>query len=424
MKNEKGGHMKELDFDELHDAVNKLMVQAQKPKAKREPAKSVVKVPARTSVKVAERSAGKPTPVKDTQKESPTESPKDEGSPVNVTVHKTPAAKILPKRRGIAMDVVQAPRPTAVAPPSARAARTAPTLHPTGPVVSEPPSPRQAAPEPPKAEARDVSDDTLASLDLRADGTARPKTEVEEHKKAVEPAFPDPLDVHGFSDAGQPPAEPEQKAQEVPVANAQTDPDKPPAETVRKEVPAHATADPLLDEPSFEPNDPPTMAEPAATPFVNAKVEKRPLGAYASATPQTSNVEDQKPTPVAEKPEPASMEVPTAPAELRPEVVAVESADVDYSQPAQKEDESPTDLRHMAIPQQYHTQDKQPDHGDRPIFDTKDYHPPLQPVATAKKHTGSKAGALLTLILIILLVAAGVAAYFVATGSIDITRLF
>lgn len=432
MKDEKGGPMKDLDFDELHEAVNKLMDQAQKPKARREPSKSVAKAVSRPSVKVAERSADKTASKPEPAKE-------DSGSVVNVTVRK-PAAKIAPKKRGMAMDVVQAAKPSAVAPPSVRAARTAPTLQPTGPVKVEPPSPRAASPAPVPApaktgESNDVSEDTLASLNLQTDGAARPKTIVEEHK----PDFPDPLEVHGFTgdkELAQPAAEP--KTPPVSALSHSAAPVMP--------APAADESDPLLadDEPAKnhwempdEENTSPDMpvnktgapetapvapAEPAATPFVNAKVEKRPLGAYAGA-PAAPAPEDSRGPEDKNKTEPAGITTPAAPEELNPEVVAVESADTDYSQQSPGGDAPLDTLRQMSIPPQYHPGDKQPSKHDRPIFDTKDYHPPIHPVATAKHHTGSKAGAILTLILIILLVAAGVAAYFVATGSIDITRL-
>jgi hypothetical protein len=449
MKDEKGGPMKELDFDELHEAVNKLMDQAQKPKAKREPTKSVAKAVTRPSVKVAERSAEKDS------KDAPAavvEPKEDTGSAISVTVHK-PAAKIAPKKRGMAMDVVQAAKPSAVAPPSARTARTAPTLQPTGPVRVEPPSPRAVSvapvasdePSEPPAES-EVGDDMLASLNLESDGTAKPKTIVEEHKSD----FPDPLEVHGFTGGNEPakrvvapeaPAAPLSGPTMAHGAVSMTQPrtdeedpllkddDETPAknqwEMPEDEEPAHN--EPAPKQVEADPADV-APAEPAGTPFVNAKVAKRPLGAYSDASPTPAappqaTHEPEAPTPE-ERAEAASVETPAAPEELNPEIVAVESADVDYSQ-AHNEQEAPLNtLRQMAIPQQYHAGEKKSSKHDRPIFDTKDYHPPLQPVATAKHHTGSKAGAILTLILIILLVAAGVGAYFVATGSIDITRIF
>ncbi|HKX73498.1 MAG TPA: hypothetical protein VJM32_05765 [Candidatus Saccharimonadales bacterium] len=447
MKDEKGGPMKELDFDELHEAVNKLMDQAQKPKAKREPAKSVAKAVTRPSVKVAERSAEK-----DSKDVAAVVEPKeDTGSAINVTVRK-PAAKIAPKKRGMAMDVVQAAKPSAVAPPSARTARTAPTLQPTGPVRVEPPSPRAASAAPvasdesPKPSAEpEVGDDTLASLNLESDGTAKPKTIVEEHKSD----FPDPLEVHGFTGGDEPAkrvAAPEAPATPlggptmahgaVSMTQPKTD-EEDPLLKEDDEAPAKnqwempGDEEPVHDEPAPKLTEAPAdaaPAEPAATPFVNAKVEKRPLGAYSDAAPTPATAPQAAPAPEVptpeERAEAASIETPAAPEELNPEIVAVESADVDYSQ-AHNEQEAPLNtLRQMAIPQQYHAGEKKSSKHDRPIFDTKDYHPPLQPVATAKHHTGSKAGAILTLILIILLVAAGVGAYFVATGSIDITRIF
>lgn len=449
MKNDKGGQMKDLDFDELHEAVNKLMVQAQKPKAKREPVKSVAKNVSRPSVKVAER------PAKDSKSaEKPKAAPaEEEATPVNVTVHSKPVVKVLPKKRGMAMDVVQAAKPSAVAPPSARAARTAPTLQPTGLVAPEPPKPRETtAPAPtaesPKAtESQEVSDDMLASLNMQTDGDAKPKTLLEDDKPA-ESAFPDPLEVHGFTDDKPKikeetpvPAEPLALQPAAPALTPKVDPllddtdepqvknewHMPPTKAPKDETPVPAEAKP----------EPQPATELPVTPFVNTKVEKRPLGSFAAPAasapagtlaPTTLAKPENpvKPTGAItgeEKPDPATIEVPVAPEELNPELVAVESAEADYTKGGweKPEDREPLgDLRHMSIPQQHHGHDKEPNHDERPVFDTKDYHPPLQPVATAKHHTGSKAGALLTVILIILLVAAGIGAYFVATGSIDL----
>lgn len=453
MKNDKGGQMKDLDFDELHEAVNKLMVQAQKPKTKREPAKSVAKAVSRPSVKVAERPAKDEKPAKPAEKEAP-KSTQDDETPVNITVRTKPVAKVLPKKRGMAMDVVQAAKPGVIAPPSARAARTAPTLQPTGPVVPEPPKPREttvATPTetPAPAESNDVSDDMLASLNMQTDGEEQKKTLFED-EKPVASAFPDPLEVHGFTDDKESAPEP------VPAA---------PAADVAPLAPKH---DPLLDDaddqpvagdwhmpaaPDEQPLPEPTPAaepEPQAkpaesapelpvTPFVNTKVEKRPLGSFAAApapvpTPLQQPTLTKDDTPIAppsqatndEKPEPAAIDTPATPAELKPEIVAVESAEADYAKAGWEKpqnDEPVGDLRHMSIPQQHHGHDKAPAKDERPVFDTKNYHPPLQPVATAKHHTGSKAGAVLTVILIILLITAGVGAYFVATGSIDLTSL-
>lgn len=450
MKNDKGGQMKDLDFDELHEAVNKLMVQAQKPKTKREPAKSVAKAVSRPSVKVAERPAKDEKPAKPAEKEAPKPTQEDE-TPVNITVRTKPAVKVLPKKRGMAMDVVQAAKPSAVAPPSARAARTAPTLQPTGPVTPEPPKPRETSVVPPAeapapAESNDVSDDMLASLNMQTDGDEQKKTLFEDEKPAAS-VFPDPLEVHGFTDDK--------------VAIPEPTPVAPAADT----TPVAAEHDPLLDDTDAQPaaNDwhmpaasdeqkppeptpaaePETQAKPAeiapelpATPFVNTKVEKRPLGSFAAApapapaqptlTKTDNPVTPQSPAADDEKPEPAAIDTPATPAELKPEIVAVESAEADYAKAGwekPQDDEPVGDLRHMSIPQQHHGHDKAPAKDERPVFDTKNYHPPLQPVATAKHHTGSKAGAILTVILIILLIAAGVGAYFVATGSIDLTSL-
>jgi hypothetical protein len=446
MKNDKGGQMKDLDFDELHEAVNKLMVQAQKPKAKREPAKSIAKAVSRPSVKVAERTAKDDTPEK--QASTPAE---EDATPVNITVRTKPAAKVLPKKRGMAMDVVQAAKPGAVAPPSARAARTAPTLQPTGPVAPEPPKPRETtitAPQPePLAptEPNDVSDDTLASLNMQTEGEDTQKKTLFEDDKPAQSAFPDPLEVHGFTDEKDEVEEPAPQVEPAPQP-AKHDPllddtDDQPVKNdwhmpeTSSEPPVTETA-PVEPEPQAAPAELPV--EPPATPFLNTKVEKRPLGSFAAATstpaasaqPTLTKTDDPVVAPASgaseQKPEPAAIETPATPAELKPEIVAVESAETDYAKAGwekPRDDEPVGDLRQMSIPQQHHGHDKEPAKSERPVFDTKNYHPPLQPVATAKHHSGSKAGAILTVILIILLVAAGVGAYFVATGSIDLTNL-
>jgi hypothetical protein len=187
------------------------------------------------------------------------------------------------------------------------------------------------------------------------------------------------------------------------------------------------TQDEPEEEPAQElsPSQPaPSMAPADGTPFVNAKVEKRPLGAFATTAPApvpapTTAVEPKPEPKPARNPDAAQVEVPAAPEELRPEVVAVESAESELNPSG----EPLQNLRQMSIPQQYHTNDKESSHDDRPVFDTKTYHTPLQPVATPKRATGSKAGMILTMILILLLVIAGVVAYFIATGSIDISKL-
>jgi hypothetical protein len=174
---------------------------------------------------------------------------------------------------------------------------------------------------------------------------------------------------------------------------------------------------------------PTSIPAPSETPFVNAKVEKRPLGAFASVPADTTVQTEDSGAPDLSPKEDKPAELPTQapPKELNPELVAVESSEPEFTpgQPSDDHKPSVNELRQMSIPPQYKAADATPSKGDRPIFDTKTYHPPLQPMAGVRpaKSGGSKAGMILTLILILLLVIAGVGAYFVATGAIDVNSL-
>jgi hypothetical protein len=380
----------DLDFDELHKEVSKLMDRTSKPKAK----------------KAAPKPADKPQEsAKDTPKEAAV-TPKEEPKPAETITVRRSAAQVVPRRPGVAMDIVQ-PSKTSVEPPSVRASRTALTIQPTGPIEPEPPHPREAAIAPTSPPAKeDVSDETLASLNLQKD--SKPAAGASEDHDATS-TFPDPLDVHGFTDG-------EEKA------SGEASVFSPP--TMEHATP---TLTPSAEKPADEP-----ATDTGGTPFVNAKVEKRPLGAFAETAPGgQSTVEPEEPgdtikdtSSKEEKPETAAINVPAPPKELNPELVAVESAEPEFTpgSPEAKKT-SVNDLRQMSIPQQYKAADAEPSREDRPVFDTKTYHPPLQPVTKVHKTGSSRAGMLLTIILIILLIAAGVVAYFVATGAIDVNSL-
>lgn len=437
----------DFDFEELHQQVSKLMDKATrkkrtpKPKAdpvaapKQQPKEVPTQKDEAVKVSIPPRTQVSPEsePKKEDKKSEPTETP--------VPVRRVAAARVMPKSRGMAMDVVQTPSRAPVAPPSARASRTAATIQPTRTVTPAPPSPRAAmVPEAPKHE---VSGDTLAAFNLEEDAPVKPavpkpqppqKPELPKAEPGTEPAFPDPLEVHGFTDDEEKPSSPVKQSlthtagaiqPTSPVEEEDEDPllredellgpsknawDMPP----EPKTPEHLT-------PSVEPAPkPPTMAaEPSASPFVNAKVAKRPLGAFANETPKpvTEHAAAPEPPIPAKEPKPLKTEAATIavaepPKELNPEVVAVESEEPEFS---------PNNLRQMAIPPQYHSSEKEPSHDDRPMFDTKNYHTPLQPVAVPR-HTGSKAGIVFTIILILLLIAAGVLAYFVATGAIELPK--
>lgn len=423
----------DLDFDELHEQVSKLMDQATKPKKKArvkvadksedpqpaaEPAKAEsdkVEVKQSKPAEPAKTEAPKEEPKPVTPEEKPAER-QEEVTPVAV---RRPAPAIVPRRQGIAMDIVQPAKQAQVAPPSVRASRTSPTLQPTGPVEPEPPRPRETTAPVSEAPKHDeVSDETLASLNLQSDSKPRPAAAAEtvpapDHAKAT---FPDPLEVHGFG--GE-----EEKKPDLP--------DSPP--TMEHKSVVEPDKETEEEAASVETADTSATPEASGTPFVNAKVEKRPLGAFAATpapdapaaepeAPVTTEVTTDDEAPKEEKP----AEVPTTPTpkELDPALVAVESSEPEFTPvtpPAPKPNVN--ELRQMAIPPQYKATEAEPSKDDRPIFDTKTYHPPIAPVAKAHKGGGSKAGMVLTLILILLIVIAGVLAYFMATGAIDVDNL-
>ncbi|HSE60723.1 MAG TPA: hypothetical protein VLA88_00335 [Candidatus Saccharimonadales bacterium] len=409
----------DLDLDELHAQVSKLMDQASKPKAK----KAHVKVADKSEP--AEPPKESPEPSKSEEHKEHTAEPvkaedytpekKEESTPIAV---RRPAAAIVPKRQGIAMDIVQPAKPAQLAPPSVRASRTSPTLQPTGPVAAEPPRPREASaptPAPESAKSKDVSEETLASLNLQKDSprAAAVLDAVPEHAKAT---FPDPLEAHGFG--GE-----EEKKPDLPATpptmehKSIIEPDTPQPDTVTSET------DPVQEAPGE------AAPETTGTPFVNAKVEKRPLGAFATTPTEVAPTEvpiipDEPKGDIPRDDKPTDLPTTPTPKELDPELVAVESSEPEFTPttpPAPRA--TVNDLRQMAIPPQYKTNETEPSKDDRPIFDTKTYHPPIAPPAKAHKGGGSKAGMVLTLTLIILIVLAGVAAYFVATGAVDVNSI-
>jgi hypothetical protein len=420
--------MKEMDLEELDQEVSKLMDQASKAKAK----------PA--SAPPAATTTAKPVVADD----------KDDTS---VPVRRA-SLQITPRKKGIAMDIVQ-PKVATPPPPSNRPARVAPTLQPTKPVVldepakeekpADTPEPQAAAPDQPEKQEKpelEVNDSTLAAIDMQSDGSAHP-TPAGQDDSVHKSVWPDPLEVHGFKDEDG--KKPEPKA--TPEANAEDDAPAPaPQPTMQHTMvvtpPSDQPAEPeAKPEAEPEPEAPEEAAEKdksQTSPFLETKVEKRPLGAYADKPAETAKKDD---TPkiddpkqdghaapeeaTSNRPEPASIAVQT-PKELSAEVVAVESAEPEFTPGAPKaeepEEQNDMDsLRQMAIPQQYHEAEKEPSKEDRPLFDTKEYHPPLQPAATPRH--SSKAGTIITFILIFLMMAAAAFAYFVVTGAIDISGL-
>ncbi len=390
---------KELNLDELHQAVSQMMDQKGKP-----PRSVAAKVtpPSRPIAETPQQPVPKPT-------FTPIAAPKpvDRGMPV--TVRRSPA-KLTPRPRGMAMDVVQTVKPT-VTPPSSQPSRTGATIQPTHTVQPEPskPTPQPTTPK------EDVSDDMLAGINMQSDFVPKPSPS---NAPQPEPSFPDPLDV-----AGDQQTPPKSDSQDL-LHDDNTMPTK-----NTWEMP-----DPLADEPAEEPTSEPEapsiapQPEPTGTPFVKTNVSKRPLGAYAAANPAP------EPPKLAQSEELALPAPPEADELLLPEESSAfehtpESPTEPVPAPEPKvEQPSGTleNLRQMSIPQQYKSAEKEPSHAERPVFDTKNYHTPIKPPAAAPRAAssgGSRAGMWVSIILLVILIAAGVVAYFIATGGIDVTKI-
>ncbi len=200
------------------------------------------------------------------------------------------------------------------------------------------------------------------SSDMRPTQPTPPSAPVSELKPvASEPiekphdyTQPDPLEFHGFSDI------------------------LPPKPVVKKE--------PAIEPPAEEPEEDPPVEEsnePLTTPFLpDAKVEKRPLGAF-SDTPKTveelplleasplpiETVETTKP----EASEPAKDE--TLPAELHTDLLSIEALEADHVQP----DATPTDDIPVvpSIVQQYKEKPNSDAKPTAAIYDTEAVHVPL-----------------------------------------------
>ena len=223
---------------------------------------------------------------------------------------------------------------------------------------------------------------------------------------------------------------------------------------------ANSTSDTTVDEPAevsepapvSEPEPsltPPFETEPAVpadnlppleSPFIaDAKVEKRPLGAFADTPAGTVDAPVEEPAEATTDDKPASEDVPDngtpMPAELQNDLLSIESnedtaevpsassqpeaftapvavstpapAPVQSAQPAQAS--SSDALGTVAIPQQYV---EQPSTGDKPagsIFDVDSYH---KPIAHPKKKKSGWLMIVWIILLILLGAGAGAAFYF------------
>ncbi len=468
---------KDIDFDELHQAVNALMDKAQKGGSKPKTASVSVKdEPVKADEPVAQDepvASDEPAPVA-VAPDPVAAAPSDDDSKVMVSV-KRPTAPVLNQHKashGRAMDVVSPRSKPEIAPPSASAKREALTLQPThSDVKPEPVASVVVAPDHERLadDKEDSSDlnEALAKLDMQATAKSISGPTMT-HQKSE---WPDPLDLAADD---KKPDDQDEPADDAAPAESQDDHEEPeeqpgpigepaeePEEPAQPEVeaPAEEPEDDHEEPPSIEPDEPDEApTEPAApseseeseekadspeepkdetsnSPFVTTKVEKRPLGAYADAIPAEPQVKpEDSPQPAQpandasvpnadQKDTPNSVPMIAQPAELSPAVVAVESAEPEFSPTDAPEPESSDkgDLRTMAIPQQYKETEKPEEESTRPVFDTKEYHPAIE--AHTTPHRSSVGTWAMALILLGLLVGVLAAAYYFITGGLDFSAL-
>lgn len=242
--------------------------------------------------------------------------------------------------------------------------------------------------------------------------------------------------VHPSSDMRGPTVPQRPATREALPVQPQINPVVAQTEPVKTEVPTQSWPDPLdfqaqsnelaAQPVNNEPQENDSDLSPLESPFIaDAKVEKRPLGAFTDAEPLASSLdlanqpqESQQPasTAILDSERPINTDVPV-PAELQDDLLSIESGEdtVSDAQPveaiAQPIVTAASPVAPVSIPQQYV---EQPSTGDQPagsIFDTDAYH---KPIAHPKK---SKSGWMMLLwifLLIILGVGAGAAFYFYA----------
>lgn len=161
----------------------------------------------------------------------------------------------------------------------------------------------------------------------------------------------------------------------------------------------HKSDNPEVAEPEPQKNQPVEVSSPF---IAGAKVEKRPLGAFAEQAAQElarpTDVEaadfaqEEQKVVEANKPEPAK----DTPEDMQKTEKSESSA-------PQQVLESAT----MTIPQQYKTARKDVDQTTRPVYDTKEYHPPLLEKTAHAAHKNGIWGTILLVLLIVALVVVG-----------------
>lgn len=373
--------MNDFDFEELDKAVTNLAAKVPgEPASAQPPAPKVgVSTPSLAPVD-AKPAPAEPTASEPKQDPVAVSTPAAQTEPPAIKSASTPAKHRLGDtrtRRGSFMDIVPpAPRKSAT-----RVGVSVQPVSKADEIVPETAAPASAKVEPEEPELPDLSGLKL-DLDM-APKTSEPIAE----SKPAESVEPKP----------QPTSEP--------------------AEGDKKSNGDVAWPDPLdFNDTPAKPAKP-AEAEPTepVSPFLaEAKVEKRPLGAFSNFKP-ADEPKPEPPKPAEEKPEKSSDEL-TPQTDGTFEEPKKEKAPLAPKEGEKSEDKEPAkpDLHGaamMAIPDQYRPEPKATDKTTRPVYDTKEYHPPLVEAAVHEhRGGGSMWGKIFVALVALALIA--VAGYF------------
>lgn len=388
--------MKDIDFDELDRAVGSAL------------GTDDTAVPDTPTTSVADTTA---TPVVD----APSVESLAPASPSSPSPETAPKPASPARRRGQFLDMVH---------PSANMRSTTPlpsTVRKTIAPINADTTP-EAIPDM-QAEAHSEADSSGADTNapVAVASISAPEAAVAEthDAPAAHPAWPDPLDF----------ASSQPKVAETPES--------------QPEEPSFVAVDTVAQSDAAE-------VEPSQTPFVtDAKVDKRPLGAFAPNGEETTESDEPVESPhaadaaqltadaessspefssdvntieaagvaIAEEQSAAAVEAQES-AKLAEQVLPEKPAEVpapEVTAPAaEPAPVSPHDGVAQSIPQQYKTADVKKADDAHSLFDTKEYHQPLIPEGKKK----SKKGVLIVVLLVVLLVIGGALGYVAYTMGI------